>query len=270
MRITFAIAVATCALSLQACNGSTSPLVLATTTSVANSGLLDEFLPSYSIQVRTVQVGSGRALAMLAARQADAAISHAPEQEAAALAQHPGWFYRKILFNQFLIVGPADDPARIAGMTDAPAAMKRILDSGQRFLSRGDESGTHERERQFWKTAGVPQDQLAKVIVAGASMAQTLRGASETASYTLTDGGTFAKLSSSLKLRELVTADPRLLNTYAVLADPQHARGHEFARWVSTGKGRDVLAEVLNAGRVRGFTLWPSARPGASPDASPF
>ena len=269
MRIAFAL-IATCALSLPACRGSRSPLILATTTSVANSGLLDELVPSYSTEVRTVQVGSGRALAMLAAGQAEVAISHAPEQEAAALTQHPTWFYRKILFNQFLIVGPADDPARIAGLTDAPAAMKRILDSGERFLSRGDESGTHERERQFWKAAGVPQNQLAEVIVAGASMAQTLRSASETRSYTLTDGGTFAKLSSSLRLRELVTADPRLLNTYAVLADPQNARGLDFARWLATGKGRDVLAEVLNAGRVRGFTLWPSTRPGTSPDASPF
>jgi ABC-type tungstate transport system permease subunit len=130
-----------CALVLLiGCRSSVPPLVLATTTSVANSGLLDRVLPAYAAQpVRAVPVGSGRALIMLGDNRADVVISHAPEQEAKALKEHPTWLYRKILYNDFLIVGPSDDPARIAGLTDAVTAMKRILESHQRFLSRGDE-----------------------------------------------------------------------------------------------------------------------------------
>lgn len=270
MRPAFVITFGICGLLLFACNEAAPPVLLATTTSVANSGLLDQLLPSYPDRVRVIQSGSGRALALLGEGHADTAISHAPAQEAAALARNLTWYYRKVLFNRFLIVGPVTDPAAIAGMTDAAAAMKRIIDSGQRFLSRGDESGTHERERELWKASGVPGSRLTRVVVVGAGMGQTLRTASATNGYTLTDSGTFTMLSHSLQLRELVTADPRLVNTYAVLADTNNTRGLRFAKWFAEGAGRDAVLRILSTGQIRGFTIWPAARPGTKPDATPF
>jgi tungstate transport system substrate-binding protein len=245
------------------------PLLLATTTSVANSGLLDRVLPAYQPRrVRALQVGSGLALDMAATGSADVVISHAPEREARTLKSHPKWFYRKILYNDFLIVGPQSDPAGIKDMTDAAAAMKLILDSGQRFLSRGDESGTHERERQLWAAAGVAGSD--RIVVAGAGMGQTLRIANSTDAYTLTDRGTFEALASSLQLRALVSGDPRLLNTYAVLADSANEPGLAFARWLAEGGGRATLTTVLTSGQVRGFSIWPAERDGTRPDSRPF
>lgn len=257
-------------LLLLACRGSETPLMLATTTSIGSSGLLEALLPKYAAQtVRTVQVGSGRALAMLAAGQADVVVSHAPQREAEVLHSHPTWFYRKILHNDFLIVGPPEDPATLAGMTNAAAAMNKIINSGQRFISRGDESGTHEREQQLWAAARL-EPVPAQIVSAGAGMAQTLRIASETKSYTLTDRATFEMLSASLQLRGLVAGGPELLNTYGVIADPANDAGIRFAKWLAEGDGRRALAVLLSSGAVRGFSLWPGDRSGTTPTARPF
>lgn len=260
-------AMAALLLLLVACTDRAPLVVLATTTSVSNSGLLDRLLPAYPVRVRTVAVGSGRALAMLADRTADVVITHAPEGETVALREHPSWWYRKVLYNDFVIVGPANDPASVSQLADASAAMKRLSDSGQTFISRGDDSGTHERERQLWKAAGVVPS---NVVIAGASMGQTLRTASATKAYTLTDRGTFEALASSLELRVLVSGDSRLLNTYAVIADPKNEQGIRFARWQAEGEGRRVLAALLTKKEVRGFTLWPERPAGTSPDARPY
>jgi tungstate transport system substrate-binding protein len=240
---------------------------LATTTSVANSGLLDHILPEYQLAVRPIQAGSGRALELLASGQADVVISHAPGREAEYLRMRPTTFYRKILYNDFLIVGPASDPAHIAGVADAVIAMQRIAQSGTRFLSRGDESGTHDRERQLWNAAGVNAS-APHIVVAGAGMGQTLRIASETNAYTLTDRGTFEALRSSVRLRELTSGDQRLLNTYAVMAEPSNDEGIRFARWLAEGDGRGTLARVLSNRQVTGFAPWPYGVPASAPDAT--
>ena len=252
------------------CRVGPSPVVLATTTSVVNSGLLERVLPAYRDgTVRASPVGSGMALNELASGTADVVISHAPEREAEVLRHHPTWFYRKVLYNDFLIVGPPDDPARITGLADAVSAMKLIAQAGERFISRGDASGTHERERQLWAAAGItPNPRL--VIVAGAAMGQTLRIASETHAYTLTDRGTFTALAHTVSLRPLVSGDPRLLNTYAVIADASNGAGIRFARWLAEGEGRQVLAASVGETAVRGFSLWPAGRDGSRPDARPF
>ena len=128
-------------------------LVLATTTSVQNSGLLSTLLPAVERDTRIVVLvhaaGSGRALAMLADGTADIVISHAPEAEQRLLADQPGWSYRKFAYNHFVIVGPPADPARIATTSDALEAFRRIVDSQSRFVSRADQSGTHEREENL-------------------------------------------------------------------------------------------------------------------------
>jgi ABC-type tungstate transport system permease subunit len=109
-----------------------------------------------------------------------------------------------------------------------------------------------------------------QIVVAGAGMGQTLRIASATGAYTLTDRGTFEMLSPSLHLSIVVAGDPVLLNTYAVLAAPSNDQGLRFARWLAEGDGRRVLADTLRNRRVRGFTLWPPDRDGTRPDARPF
>ena len=265
-----ALAVAVLAVFASGCARPVEPLVLGTTTSVGNSGLLDAVLPAYHDQlVRPLLVGSGRALEMLTSGQADVVISHAPARETTVLASHPGIWYRKILFNDFLIVGPAADAAGVAHATDAVDAMTRITQSGARFFSRGDESGTHERERELWAAVGAtpPPDRL---IIAGAGMGQTLRVTSGAGGYTLTDRGTFEALKDSLSLRILHAGDPRLLNTYAVLAKESNAGGLAFARWIADGAGRSTLARALNAGDVKGFSIWPAGTPADRPAALPY
>ena len=255
-------------IALTACAPAQPPLVLATTTSVGNSGLLDRLLPEYGEVVRPVLVGSGRAIEMLASGTADVVISHAPERETAALGEHPGWWYRKILFNDFLIVGPRDDPAGVRQARNALDAMRRIATQGATFLSRGDESGTHERELALWREAGV-QPEGERLVVAGAGMGQTLRIASGTGAYTLTDRGTFEALRQSVNLEILHEGDERLLNTYAVLADPARTRGQRFATWLAEGDGQAVLRELVTGEEVRGFSIWPDGADRNRPDAVP-
>ncbi len=252
-----------------------STLTLATTTSVGNSGLLDGLLAPYrqatGIDVRAHLVGSGRALAMLADRHADVVISHAPSAETAALARHPRWDYRKIMFNDFVLAGPPDDPAGIAGSTDAVQAMQRIAASSARFISRGDGSGTHEREQQLWTRAGRAPSKEA-LIVAGAGMGTTLRAASESGAYTLTDRATFAQLRGTLELKLLYEGGPLLLNTYAVVFDPDGPRRQEaeaIARWLSDGGGRQRI-ENYQIGGTPAFRVWPHGRPRSNPSDLPF
>jgi tungstate transport system substrate-binding protein len=251
------------------CDHPPAAVILATTTSVGNSGLLDQVLPrSSGPEVRVALVGSGRALDMLADGHADVAITHAPAREQAALSAHPAWYYRKILFNDFLIVGPPQDPARVRASSSAVAAMRTIAGSRAAFLSRGDQSGTHEREEELWRLAGV-RPGADRLIVAGAGMGQTLRIASSTGAYTLTDRGTYESLRQSLQLAELHSGDRLLMNTYAVVAPPERSSGLAFARWLAEGEGQKALADALSSGGIRGFQLWPSGGPKASPGDMP-
>jgi tungstate transport system substrate-binding protein len=252
-----------------ACSRGEGPIVLATTTSVGSTGLLDRILPSYEdASVRPVLVGSGRALEMLAAGTADVVISHAPQRESAMLKTHPSWWYQKILFNDFLIAGPSDDPADVRGAVDAVDAMRRIARSTATFLSRGDESGTHEREGELWSAAGSSPDPK-RLVIAGAGMAQTLRIAGRTGAYTLTDRGTFSALEGSIGLVVLHEGDGRLLNSYGVVADLRNARGAQFAQWLAEGPGRKLMRRALEDGQIKGFELWPDAVEGTTPAARP-
>jgi tungstate transport system substrate-binding protein len=273
-RILFALIAA---VSVSRCHAAIPPaLTLATTTSVGNSGLLDPLEKAsgdeHGIELRSHLVGSGLAIEMLARGDVDVVISHAPALEAAALREHPGWSYRKIMFNDFVLVGPSDDPARIQTATGIEEAIKRIASSSARFLSRGDRSGTHEREEALWTLAGtrpVPD----RLVVAGAGMGATLRIASETGSYTLTDRATFAQLAPNLRLKILFEGGVNLLNTYAVIVDPAGARARDaadFADWLSEGKGREVIQRYQVGGNVQAFNVWPLGRPRKHPGDLPY
>jgi tungstate transport system substrate-binding protein len=254
-----------------------SRITLATTTSVGNSGLLDALVPGFEreagIQVRPLLVGSGRALQMLVSGDADVAITHAPEAEAATLDGPHEWLYRKIMFNEFVIVGPRDDPARIKGAAGAVDAMRRIARSGAVFVSRGDSSGTHERERQLWTLAGA-QPAAKQLVVAGSGMGTTLRVADNVGAYTLTDEATFRQHAGQLQSALLFEDDPLLLNTYAVIVSAgRHraaARARQFAAWLSDGNGRDVIERFrVGPTKVQAFFPWPAGAPRDRPEALP-
>lgn len=250
------------------------PLVLATTSSVGNSGLLDALVPAFERQhgfgARTHLAGSGLSLKMLENGDADLVISHAPAAEGAALATHPGWYYRKVMFNDFVLVGPSPDPAGVQQAADVGEAMRRIARSMARFLSRGDQSGTHEREEALWRAAGV-RPAADRLVVTGAAMGATLRAASETDSYALSDRATFLLLEAALRLVVVFEGGAELLNTYAVIVDPAGLRAADarrFADWLATGGGRQVVEAYGVDGR-QVFFAWPAERPADSPSALP-
>jgi tungstate transport system substrate-binding protein len=257
-----------------ACAAPSTPLRLATTTSVDNTGLLQAILPSFreetGIDVQALAVGSGRALQLLRRGDADVALTHDPLGEAAFLEERPSAGYRKIMFNDFVLVGPATDEASIAQAANAADAMRRIATSTARFVSRGDESGTHARERQLWQKAGATPA-VERLLETGQGMAATLRVASERLAYTLTDRATFTQLSHAVRLQPLFERDPDLLNTYAVIvpggaAAPTDAQ--RFMTWLSDGDGRARIAAFTIAG-AHPFVVWPSGRPRDRPDALP-
>ena len=254
---------------LAACTSATRPVLdIATTTSVQNSGLLDYLLPHFApAQVRVHAAGSGRALEMLADGVVDLVISHAPDTEARYLATHSDWRYRKLASNWFIIVGPRDDPARIRDAGEALEAFRRIAAAPVPFVSRGDESGTHEREQTFWRSSGVTPAP-GRLIVSGRGMALALRHADEINGYTLSDEATFRQLQPQLDLVAFAVADARLLNTYAVIHPQGDARAEMLAAWLLTGDGRKRIAEFQIEGRAA-FTVWPQSCPRLSPDAEP-
>jgi tungstate transport system substrate-binding protein len=195
----------------------TRDLVLATTTSTQDSGLLDSLLPAFSagsgIEVKVIAVGSGAALEMARTGDADAVLVHAPEAERGYVQSGDLVEGRRIMHNDFLIVGPANDPVRAAGANGLIEALRRIA-AGGAFISRGDGSGTERKELELWKAAGVQLGRILRREETGQSMGATLVVASERRGYTLTDRGTYLALRSRLDLVPLVEDDPRLFNVY--------------------------------------------------------
>ncbi|HXI14159.1 MAG TPA: substrate-binding domain-containing protein [Thermoanaerobaculia bacterium] len=252
-------------------------LRLATTTSVDNSGLLNTLLPAFKkqtgIDVEVLSVGSGKAMQLGLHGDADLLVTHDPAGETAFLKSGKARLYRKIMYNDFLIVGPADDRAHVGAATSAIEAMKRIAQSDAPFVSRGDASGTEAREKLFWKKGGATPPPP-RLVETGQGMAATLRVASQLKAYCLTDRATFSQLAHLLALRELSHGDPEFLNTYAVMVigTSDKSRGSAavtFAEWISTGAGR----EMINDFRIRGsrvFNVWPPNRPHHNPDVLPF
>jgi tungstate transport system substrate-binding protein len=248
-----------------------SPLDIATTTSVQQSGLLDALLPVFraesGIGIRVHAAGSGLALQMMARGMVDLVISHAPEAEARFLHEHPDWLYRKLAYNEFVIVGPAADPARVMAARDAPDAFRRIARSTASFVSRGDGSGTHEREELLWREAGLkpPGDRL---LVSGRGMALALRHADEIQGYTLSDEATFSHLQPQLDLVIRYRGDPRLLNTYGIVDARRTVAAETFREWLTHGDGRNRI-RAYRAHTRPVFWVWPENCPAERPDDEP-
>lgn len=208
----------------------TREVVLATTTSTRDSGLLDSLLPAFQAasgyQVKVVAVGTGQAIATARRGDAQVVLVHAPEIERAEV--DSGHFVRRrlVMHNDFLLVGPARDPARLRGLQDPVTAIRRIAAARAPFVSRGDRSGTHVFEQKLWKLAGLqPPTPGGWYVEAGQGMAATLQMADEKRAYTIADRGTFLAWQSKLELVPLVEGDTLLHNTYHVMEVPNAGAG---------------------------------------------
>lgn len=194
-------------------------IILATTTSTQDSGLLDELIPVFEKQtgykVKTIAVGTGAALAMGEKGEADALLVHAPADEKKLVDAGVGINYVLVMHNDFVIVGPENDPAKIKGAKTATEALKKISDAKSLFVSRGDNSGTHKMELNLWKAAGVtPSKDTASYQESGQGMGQTLGIAQQKGGYTLTDRATYLAQKQNLSLVILVEGEKSLLNIY--------------------------------------------------------
>ena len=197
-------------------------IILSTTTSTQDSGLLDDLLPIFEQQtgykVKTIAVGTGAALKMGEEGNADVLLVHAPASEKDFMATGAGVDRRLIMHNDFVIVGPAADPAGIKGQKMAAAAFKLIADNHAVWVSRADDSGTNKMELSLWKSAGVDSTTLSGRVETGQGMAATLKITSEKEGYTLTDRATYLAQKANLQLDILVENDPVLLNIYHVIS----------------------------------------------------
>ena len=195
-------------------------VILSTTTSTQDSGLLDVLVPMFEkktgLSVKTVSVGTGQALALAARGEADVALVHAPSLERKYVEDGKMQHRRLVMYNDFIIIGPEDDPARIKGMPRAVDALKRIAETQSRFVSRGDKSGTHLLELGLWKQAGI-EPKGAWYIESGQGMGQTLGIANDRRGYTIADRGTWLAFQKRVSLPILVEKDKPLLNIYSVM-----------------------------------------------------
>jgi tungstate transport system substrate-binding protein len=226
-------------------------VILSTTTSTQDSGLLDVLVPLFEKQtgysVKTVSVGTGQALAMAVKGDADVALVHAPSLEKKYVADGKLLNRRLVMYNDFVIIGPKEDPAKIKSAKTALAALNLIEQSKSPFASRGDNSGTHNLEKTLWKEAGI-QPQGDWYIEAGQGMGATLNIANERNAYTITDRGTLLALSKRVNLPILIEGDKALLNIYSVMeVNPANgprvntAGGKAFADFMVAPQTQNVI-----------------------------
>ena len=239
--------------------GSEAVLRLATTTSTADSGLLDAILPDFEAQnnarVDVVAVGTGQAIEIGAAGDADVILVHARAREDTFIEGGHGLYRADVMYNDFVLVGPADDPAGVSGMATAAEALAAIAAAEAPFASRGDDSGTHTKELSLWEAAGVvPEGNWYNSL--GQGMGETLTFANESGAYTLTDRGTFLSMIDSLSELAVVVggasiaenADPALLNPYGVIpvnldkSENINAELAEaFVQWITSAEVQEMI-----------------------------
>lgn len=196
-------------------------IILATTTSTQDSGLLDVLLPIFEKKtghfVKTIAVGSGQAMAMGSKGEADVLLVHSPKDEQQFMADGNGINRRLVMHNDFIIVGPAEDAAKIKGIKSAKEAFKKIAGAKALFLSRGDNSGTNAKEKAIWKAADINPEGQNWYQQTGLGMGQTLGVAAEKKGYTLADRGTYLSQKKNLGLDIFTEGDGILLNIYHVI-----------------------------------------------------
>ena len=239
---------------------------LATTTSTENSGLLDELLPSFEAssgyRVHVIAVGTGKALRMGRDGDVDLVLVHAPAAEQRFVDQGFGEQRLPVMFNDFVVVGPHGDPAGLAQAASAPDALVRIAASQSLFVSRGDDSGTHKKERSLWKQADlIPEGDWYRE--AGQGMGKVLQMADEMNAYTLVDRGTWLAYRGKSRLQVAFEGDEVLYNPYSIIEvnavrypDLNHKGAQALINWIRGTTGQQAIAEY----RVSGEQLFtPSA-----------
>lgn len=225
---------------------------LATTTSTENSGLLDVLLPDfekgYNIKVDVIAVGTGKALALGRNGDVDVVLVHAPEAEKEFVDSGFGVNRRAVMYNDFVVIGPAEDPARIKGLASAVTAMQRIAASRSSFVSRGDDSGTHKKERHIWKAADISPEG-SWYVETGQGMSATLRVVDEKRGYTLTDRGTYLAYRDKMELDVLCEGDEALYNPYSIISvNPlrhphvKYMQSMMLIAWITSPEGREIIS----------------------------
>jgi tungstate transport system substrate-binding protein len=253
---------------------SRSRLIIASTTSTQNSGLFDILLPVYErkspyrVTVEVIAVGTGQAMRVAKKGEADLLFVHDPFREEKFVADGYGVNRRPVMHNDFVIVGPGSDPARIKGLTSAVDAFELIAEAEAPFVSRGDDSGTNVRELDLWDDAGVSPKDRNWYVEAGAKMSDTLLQASELKAYTLSDRGTFLNYQRRLSLKVLVEGDALLKNQYSVIAvnpaafpGTKYRQAMDFISFVTSPEGQGLIARYKKHG-VNAFI--PDAIPSAA------
>jgi len=226
-------------------------VILSTTTSTQDSGLLDVLIPLFEKQtgysIKTISVGTGQALALAAKGDADVALVHAPSLEKQYVAEGKLLSRRLVMYNDFVIIGPKEDPTKARLAKNAVGALKAIEQAKASFVSRGDNSGTHVLEKALWKSAGV-EPKGAWYIEAGQGMGATLGIANERNAYTITDRGTYLALGKRVSLPILIEGDKALLNIYSVMeVNPANgprinaAGGQSFADFMVAPQTQNVI-----------------------------
>ncbi|TGU70532.1 tungsten ABC transporter substrate-binding protein [Geomonas terrae] len=228
-------------------------LILATTTSTQDSGLLDVLIPLFEKQtgyfVKTISVGSGQAMKMGEKGEADVLLVHSPEAEKKFMEGGFGQNRKLVMHNDFIILGPANDPAKVRGTKTAAEALKTIAKTGSLWLSRGDNSGTHAKEKGLLKAAGITPEGQKWFQQTGLGMGETLNVAAEKKGYLLSDRGTYLALNKKahLGLQIMVEGEPKLLNVYHVIeVNP--------AKWPKVNNaGAKAFADFMVSKKVQGI-----------------
>jgi tungstate transport system substrate-binding protein len=227
-------------------------ITVASTTSTQDSGLFEYLLPIFKektgIDVHVVAQGTGQALDTGRRGDADVVFVHAPAAEKEFISEGAGVERFEVMYNDFVIVGPGDDPAGVKGSKDATAALVKIAEADANFASRGDDSGTNKKELELWKAAGVePSGDWYKEL--GAGMGATLNTSSSMPAYTLTDRATWISFENKGPLEIVVEGDPKLFNQYGVmLVNPEkhpHVKkedGQAFIDWLISPEGQEAIA----------------------------
>jgi tungstate transport system substrate-binding protein len=240
---------------------------LSTTTSTENSGLLSYLLPKFesktNSRVHVISVGTGKALELAKNGDVDVTLVHARPLEDKFVAAGYGVNRRDVMYTDFIIVGPESDPAGIKGSKDVLAAMKKIVDSGVKFISRGDNSGTDVMERGYWKEVG-SQPQGSAYVSAGLGMGEVLNMAAELRAYTLTDRATYITYRARTGLQIAVEGDPKMFNPYGIIAvNPQKFKqvnykgAMQLVEWITSSEGQNLIASFKVDGQQ---VFFPSAK----------
>lgn len=261
-KITFTLAASLALVSSYSVSAAEPHIRLATTTSTYHSGLLDYLLPKFEqdsgYKVDVIAAGTGKALKMGENGDVDLVMTHAPKAEAKFVAKGYGIMPRKLMYNDFVIVGPKSDPSKIAEQKDVLDVFKTIAKTNAIFVSRGDDSGTHKKEKGFWQQTKM-EPNFGGYRSVGQGMGPTLNMTNELQGYTMTDRGTWLAYKSKLNLKILFQGDKKLFNPYQViLINPErypsinHKGAKVFSDWLVKPKGQ----QLINSFKLNGKQLF--------------